>query len=299
MKDARTTEVEKRRMPKWLFWGAGLLCLALLAGLGSLAASGLLAAPMKLLDPLIRSIVFQPSPRSGPSPEQIGIQADDVFLETGDGVRIHAYWLPRAGADRAFLFLHGNASNASYRLPNAARLGDLGAHVLLLDYRGYGKSEGEPSEPGLYEDARTGFAHLAGERGIAPERTVLFGRSLGAVVAVELARGRPLGGLILESAFPTAEAVARATFGWPFSLLARGHFDAIRRIGAVEAPLLFFHGDEDSIVPLELGRTLYRAAPEPKAFEVLHGAGHNDTIEVGGEDYFQHIGRFLDRVAPR
>ncbi|HKK50017.1 MAG TPA: alpha/beta hydrolase [Myxococcota bacterium] len=256
------------------------------------------AARMSLLEPLVRSVIFQPSPGVDLTPEQLGLRAEEVFLETADGVRIHGFWLPAEEADRAVLFLHGNAGNASHRLPMAARLRALGAHVLLLDYRGYGRSEGSPSEDGLYADARAGLDHLTGARGLDARRVVVFGRSLGAVVAVDLARGRPFAGVILESAFPNAEEVARAAFGWPLSLLARGRFDALSRIGAVEAPLLFLHGDSDRIVPPSLGRALHEAAPEPKTFELVSGAGHNDTAEVGGESYFRRIGGFLDRCAP-
>jgi fermentation-respiration switch protein FrsA (DUF1100 family) len=102
--------------------------------------------------------------------------------------------------------------------------------------------------------------------------------------------------VILESAFTSAEDIARGAFGWPLSRLARGRFDSASKIHEIEAPLLFFHGDADEIAPIELGRALYRDAPEPKAFEIIHGAGHNDTVQVGGAAYFRRIGEFLDRV---
>jgi pimeloyl-ACP methyl ester carboxylesterase len=241
-------------------------------------------------------MVFLPSPGVDLHPSRLGLEAEDVFLDTEDGVRIHAFWISGPGSDRAFLFLHGNAGNASHRLPNAARLRALGAHVLLLDYRGYGLSEGRPSEQGVYLDARAAREHLVVERGVEPDRIVLFGRSIGASVAVELARHKPLAGVILESAFTSAEDIARGAFGWPLSRLARGRFDSASKIHEIEAPLLFFHGDADEIAPIELGRALYRDAPEPKAFEIIHGAGHNDTVQVGGAAYFRRIGEFLDRV---
>ena len=135
---------------------------------------------------LVDRVIFHPSPGADLRPAQIGLQGEDVFLETEDGVRIHGFWLPAEGADRALLFFHGNAGNASHRLPNAAALVGLGAHVLLLDYRGYGLSEGRPSEAGVYADARAGLAHLVETRGIEEGRIVVFGRSLGGAVAVDL-----------------------------------------------------------------------------------------------------------------
>lgn len=244
-------------------------------------------------------LVFHPLRGADRTPLERGLEAEDVYLDTEDGVRIHAYWLPARGTDRAFLFLHGNAGNASQRLHNAARLGRLGAHVLLVDYRGYGLSEGRPTETGLYADSQAALDHLTRDRGIPDERIIVFGRSLGSAVAVELARERPLGGVILESAFTNIEDVARSAVGWPLSSFARGRFDSRSKIAAVVAPLLFFHGDADEIVPYALGQNLYHAAPEPKAFETLHGANHNDTVEVGGEAYFRRIGAFLDSVTIR
>jgi pimeloyl-ACP methyl ester carboxylesterase len=261
------------------------------------AISGFLGAfvlPLGLIDRLI----FQPSPGVDLTPEALGIEAESVFLESEDGVRIHAFFLPSPGATRSLLFLHGNAGNASHRLPNAAALMQLDSHVLLLDYRGYGLSEGRPDEAGVYADARAGLAHLVDHVGIPERRTVVFGRSLGGAVAVDLVQDREIGGLILESTFPSVAAMAQTIFGGPFAWFARGRFDSEQKIARLRAPLLFFHGDRDEIVDFELGGRLYRAAPEPKEFQPIPGAGHNDTVEVGGRSYFERIRRFLDEVAP-
>lgn len=259
----------------------------------ALAAGALLVA---LLSPLVERVIFQPTPGADLDPAALGRDASGLFLETEDGVRVHAYYVP-GGGSRALLFLHGNAGNASDRLPNAALLADLGVDVLLLDYRGYGLSEGRPSEEGLYADARAGLAHLERDRGFLPERIVVFGRSLGGAVAVELAGDRPLAGLVLESTFTSVGDMARHLLG-PLGALVAGGFDSRARIARVRAPLLFLHGDRDAIVPIALGRALYDAAPTPKTFETLAGAGHNDTVLVGGRAYLARIGVFLDEVAP-
>jgi fermentation-respiration switch protein FrsA (DUF1100 family) len=259
---------------------------------------------LALLSPLAERVIFQPTPGQDVEPALIaaryGFEAESLFLETEDGVRIHAYYVParRApAAPRGLLFLHGNAGNASHRLPNAAALAALGVDVLLLDYRGYGLSEGRPSEAGVYADARAGLAYLAKTRGIPPERTVVFGRSLGGAVAVELAQERPLAGLVLESTFTSVDDMARRMLG-PFARFVGGGFASLERIPRLRAPLLFFHGDRDDIVPIDLGRALFAAAPEPKRFEVIAGAGHNDTVEVGGAAYLARLGSFFDEVAP-
>jgi fermentation-respiration switch protein FrsA (DUF1100 family) len=265
---------------------------------GTLAVAG--GIFLALLSPLAERVIFQPSPGVDLQPAQLGLAAESIFLEADDGVRIHAFFVPGAAArvsQRAMLFLHGNAGNASHRLPNAAALANLGADVLLLDYRGYGLSDGRPSEVGVYADARAGLSHLIASRGIPSERIVVFGRSLGGAVAVELAQERQLAGLVLESTFTSVDDMARRMVG-PLATLFGGGFPSVERISRLRAPLLFFHGDRDEIVPIELGRALFAAAPEPKRFEVITGAGHNDTVQVGGDAYLAQIGRFLDEVAP-
>ncbi len=248
--------------------------------------------------PFLDRVIFQPSPGVDLRPEQVGLEAEEVALRTEDGVALHAFFVPSPGATRALLFLHGNAGNASHRLPNAAELVRLGTHVLLLDYRGYGLSEGTPTEDGVYADGRAGLAYLVETSEIPEQRIVLFGRSLGGAVAVDLARDRSLAGVILESTFTSGADVARSVFGPLGGLLARSRFESDRKIRQVRSPLLFFHGDRDEVIDFELGRRLFELAPEPKAFEVIPGAGHNDTTRVGGRPYFARIGRFLDEVAP-
>jgi len=272
---------------------------ATLASAGAIAGLAL-ALPLAAFS-LVDRFVFHPSPGADLRPADVGLAGEDVFFEAEDGVRLHAFWLPAAGADRAFLFLHGNAGNASHRLPNAALLVRLGASVLLLDYRGYGRSEGRPSESGVYTDARAALTHLVEAHGMAPERIVIFGRSLGGAVAVDVARDRPLGGVILESTFTSAADMARRIFGalgFAVRPFTRGRFDSAAKIAELRAPLLFFHGNRDEIVPFELGRALFDAAPEPKRFITVRGAGHNDTIRIGGEPYLERIAAFLDEFVP-
>jgi len=253
-----------------------------------------------MLSGFVDRIVFQPSPGIDLRISDLGIEGEEVHLDS-EGVSIHGFYLPSARPSenaRAILFLHGNAGNASHRLPNAAALAQLGADVLLIDYRGYGMSEGAPTESGVYADARAGLAHLIEERGVPEQRIVLFGRSLGAAVAVDLARNRTLAGVILESAFTSVADVARGMIGAPLSYLVRGRFDSANKIEQIRSPLLFFHGDRDRIIDYALGRRLFELAPEPKQFETIFGAGHNDTVEVGKRPYFSRISRFLDEVAP-
>jgi len=242
-------------------------------------------------------IIFQPSRGVGLTPQSLGIHAEEVFLTSEDGVKLHAFQLPARGEPLglSLLFLHGNAGNASHRLPNADQLAALGVDVLLLDYRGYGRSEGRPSEDGVYADGRAALRHLTEAQGVPQDRLVLFGRSLGGAVAVELARNHAVAGVILESTFSSAGDVAKRVLGFPLGPLLRQRFDSSSKIGDADCPVLFIHGDQDDIIPIELGQKLFRSALEPKWFETVHGAGHNDLVIIGGAPYFRRISDFLRR----
>jgi pimeloyl-ACP methyl ester carboxylesterase len=250
-------------------------------------------------DRIVESMIFYPARGVTVTPEQLGISGEVVFFDAEDGVRIHAFYLPAPGARRALLFLHGNAGNASHRLPNAAELVRLGCSVLVVDYRGYGLSEGSATEAGVYADARAGLSHLVEQRGFPESRVVVFGRSLGGAVAVDLAQERELAGVILESTFPSiADVVANGLGGAWLGALAGRRFDSASKIGRIRAPLLYFHGDRDEVIRYELGQRLFEGAPEPNTFETIHGAGHNDLTQVGGRPYFERIRLFLEEVVP-
>ena len=218
---------------------------------------------------------------------QAQVGAADVWLRSSDGVRLHAWWIDAPGARVATLFLHGNAGNISHRGPHIEALVAAGSAVLMLDYRGYGKSGGHPTERGLYADAEAGYEHLR-ELG---RPIVVHGESLGTAVAVDLASRRPCAGVVLESPFTSARAMAARVFPAIGPLLVSG-FDSARKIRRVNAPLLVIHGDRDSVVPFELGRALFDAAREPKAFWAVAGADHNDVVETAGPRYGERLREF-------
>jgi hypothetical protein len=259
-----------------------------------LAALAVPVLAMTLLDRMI----FQPSRGADLTPARLGVEAEELAITTEDGVGIHAWFLPARERRVSLLFLHGNAGNASHRLPNAAMLAAHGADVLLIDYRGYGLSEPVmPDEEGVYADARAGLAWLTEERGIPDREIVVFGRSLGGAVAVEIARGRPLAGLVLESTFTSVADVSKSLWGLPLRFWLAEKLASIDKIREVTCPILFFHGDRDRLVPMQLGQRLFDAAPEPKNFEIVRGAGHNDVVQVGGTAYLNRFDQFLAGVA--
>ncbi len=248
-------------------------------------------------DRFIESQVFFPDKRLTHTPAEAGLEFEEVWFEAGDQTRLHGWWMPGQEGQPVLLFCHGNAGNISHRLDNIVRLHRLGVSVLTFDYRGYGLSQGRVSEKGFYLDAVAAQAQARRRADSRRAKLVVFGRSLGGVAATYIGAHHPCDGLILESTFTHLGAMARVHFHLPF--LESGlkkRFRAVEWIGRVEAPVLFIHGDQDDIVPLDLGRALFQAANQPKEFYVLQGAGHNDTYLVGGEAYFAKLRAFWEAL---
>jgi fermentation-respiration switch protein FrsA (DUF1100 family) len=247
-----------------------------------IATAGL--AGYMLLNWYINQMTFYPMPGADLPISGLPAGVEETTIESADGLDLHAYYLPVSDSNRALLYLHGNAGNASHRIPIGMRMAAMGINVLILDYRGYGLSEGRPDEQGVYLDARAALAHLR-QLGFEDHNIYVFGRSLGGAIAVELVRGARLGGLVLCSTFSSGADMARAIgMGWMAPLVGR-RFAAIDRIDELSSPLLAMHGTLDRIVPHALGRRLYEAAPGPRQWVDIPGAGHND-VTIAGEDVF-------------
>ncbi|PYQ16573.1 MAG: hypothetical protein DMF80_04395 [Acidobacteria bacterium] len=261
-----------------------------------LASALVLLACLTVLPVLFeRQLIYYPYRRLEVTPKELGLRFDDVRLVAEDGVVLHGWFLPVDGSRLTVLVCHGNAGNISHRLDRALLIhAKLRADVFLFDYRGYGRSEGTPDEAGTYRDGRAAYLHLTGERGIAPGRLVLFGESLGGAVALQLALEQPSRALVLESPFTSiADMAAVALPLLPMRYFVRTRYDNLAKIAALKVPLLVLHGEADTTVPLEQGRRVFEAAPEPKRFFAIPGAGHNDTYLTGGEAYWQAWSEFL------
>lgn len=245
-------------------------------------------------------IVYHPEPwRNRDWASLSGLPLEDVWFQASDGVRLFG-WYAETAADRPIiLWSHGNAGNIINRLENLKFLYQIGLSVFLFDYRGYGRSQHvRPSEKGLYEDAYGAYDYLTRVRRIRSERIILFGRSLGASVAGELAVQRPASALILESSFPSIEAVAKSHYGgFPAHWFIGAEYRLIDRLRRLSLPKLIIHGDKDDIIPIELGRRVFDAAKPPKEWYEIQGADHNDTYVVGGGTYFRRIGEFIRKAA--
>lgn len=214
-----------------------------------------------------------PTRRLEGTPAQRGLKYEELTLTAEDGTRLSAWFLPAEAAEFTVLLLHGNAGNISHRLAKARILLDLGVSVLLLDYRGYGESEGKPSEPGTYQDARAAYRYLIKERGIRPEQVLVFGESLGTGVAVELATAEKVGGVILEAGFTSLADVGQRIFWFLPGVrwLVKNRYDSRRKIARLAAPLLLLHSREDEVFRFYHAERLFGAAPDPKRLVPLRG----------------------------
>jgi pimeloyl-ACP methyl ester carboxylesterase len=223
------------------------------------------------------------------------VGASDAWIATSDGVKIHGWWVQHDGSRLVTLFLHGNAGNITYHAPHIQEIVAAGSSVLMLDYRGYGKSSGRPSEQGLYRDSEAGFIYLL-DKGYRAEQIILHGESLGTAVAIDLARRRPCAALILEAPFTSASDVAGTLVPFIGPLLIRS-YNSLPKIPLIQVPKLFIHGDRDETVPLRLGQELFRAAQGSKTFWIIPGAGHNDILETAGAEYRHRLRAFYEEIA--
>ena len=246
---------------------------------------------------LERYFVYFPSREVTADPSAYGMAFEDVTISASDGTSIHGWFIP-GRTDVTMLWFHGNAGNIANRLDNLRKLHDaVGANVFIIDYRGYGRSDGSPSENGTYLDAAAALDYLVSRPDVRPDRIVYFGRSLGAAVAVELAMHRAPYGLALETPFPSIRSMAREAYPFlPLGPLLTMRYDTTSKLGRVTSPVLVMHGDSDTIVPIALGRRVFEAANEPKEFYVIPGAGHNDTYVAGGQEYFARLRAWLDKI---
>jgi uncharacterized protein len=243
---------------------------------------------------LERLFIYYPTKTIVENPSTIGLAYENLNLITEDRVKLHGWYIPAPGAYKTIMIFHGNAGNIGHRVQWIEELHSLDAHILIIDYRGYGNSEGNPFEEGLYRDARAAYEWWQAHRTGAGDKLILLGESLGGSVAIDLASRIAPAGLIVQSTFTSAADMARLFF--PLGLLRPLlgiHFDSTSKIRGVTCPKLFIHGNRDEIVPFRMGRELYEMASPPKSFYEVAGAGHNDLVWVGGSEYISRLRSFL------
>ncbi|MGE5843068.1 MAG: alpha/beta hydrolase [Deltaproteobacteria bacterium] len=258
------------------------------------------AASFYLFYPRFESFfIYFPQAQFDLTPEEFHLKYHEAYFSTEDGERLHGWFFPSEKDGAVILHCHGNAGNISHRLDLVRPILSRGLSLFVFDYRGFGRSSGKPSEKGLYRDGLAAWTYLVEEERISPERIVLHGHSIGAAVAIEVALHKRVGGLVVESAFTSTKEMAKTMPLFAlFAPLLPAHYNNIGKIARVSAPKLIVHGQRDEIVPFVMGQELFEAAVEPKLFNPVKDAGHNDVFLVGGEKYFEALAEFARNAKP-
>lgn len=231
-------------------------------------------------------------------PGMIGLDFEAVQLTTVDDVRLAGWFVPAPNSDLVLLFFHGNGGNISHRLDSIEQFHRLGLNVLIIDYRGYGQSEGRTTEAGTYLDAEAAWRYLTQERGFSAEQIIIFGRSLGGAVAAALAEKHPPRLLILESTFTSVPEMAARQFRFvPARQLARIQYNTAARLPNIHVPLLIIHSPDDEVIPFDQGQALFRVANQPKQFLQITG-GHNDGFLISAAQYEPTVAAFIEQHRP-
>jgi len=243
-----------------------------------------------------KGIVFFPERFLEATPKDYRLEPyEDVFFNALDGTRLHGWFVDGPDNRAVLLWFHGNAGNISHRLHNLKKLHDaLQIPIFIFDYREYGLSEGEISKAGTFSDAHGAFRYLIDTKGFQPSSILLFGRSLGTALAVDIASQKECLGVILEAAFTSTDDMMRRYFPFiPPVSASSVKYDSISLIDRIQVPVLFIHGQYDMTIPVSMGRQLYEKTLATKEFYEIPGADHNDTYLVGGTEYFAVWQKFL------
>ncbi|MGB2925755.1 MAG: alpha/beta fold hydrolase [Limnothrix sp.] len=249
-------------------------------------------------------ILFNPYKTVEKLPATYALTSTELFLPVNKNESLHGWWLPATtSTEKVLLFLHGNSSNVGGNLFHAKRFVDLGFSVLLMDYRGFGQSDGSfPHENQVYEDAQVMYDYLVKTRNIAPENIFVYGHSMGGAIAIELVTNNPVSGLITEGTFTSIADMASYTGKYsflPINLLLHQRFESLTKIKTIQTPTLFIHGTEDELVPVAMGEALHAESTAPKQLLIVPGAGHSDVASTAEETYDTAILDFSEFVQLR
>ena len=237
----------------------------------------------------VNKSAFYPLPGSTLDITALPDSIEQYYFDSSDGVKLSAFYLSNPKANKTIIYFHGNAGNASLRLPLAAKLAKQKSNVLLVDYRGYGLSSGEPSEDGVYSDARAALTFLGDHWGLKPENIFLFGRSLGSAVAIDLATYHDFAGIILVTPLSSGKDVAIHSGLKYLTPFIGNPFSNKEKIVELDVPILIIHGDSDEVLPLEMATELKKLAGTHARLEIIPGAGHNDITQVAKSAFYGHI----------
>jgi fermentation-respiration switch protein FrsA (DUF1100 family) len=237
--------------------------------------------------------VYYPGRNIAAAPDSIGLHFEKVSFETTDGVRLYGWFIPYKNARAVVLFCHGNGGNMSHRLDSIELFHRLGLDIFIFDYRGYGQSEGKPSERGTYRDVKAAWQYLVEEWKVHPDRIIVFGRSLGGAIACWLAGSQTPGALILESTFTSIPSVTAKRYPYlPIKRLVRFKYNTAEYLSHVNCPVLVIHSRDDEMIPYKCGEQLFEIAKEPKKFLEITGS-HNEGFINSGRTYEEGLDMFI------
>jgi fermentation-respiration switch protein FrsA (DUF1100 family) len=269
-----------------------------LISLLSIAASVyvLLALALYLLQGKMVFLSGLPGRALTATPDDIGLEYENVSLATSDDERLHGWYVPATDRRGVVLFFHGNAGNISHRLDSIGTFHQLGLDTLIIDYRGYGQSTGKTSEQGTYLDAQAAWNYLVDERGIPADQIIIFGRSLGGAIGAWLGAQNTPAALIIESSFSSGVDMARRLYPFlPVRLITRLRYPVEEYASLLECPVLVVHSRNDEIIPFEMGQSIYAAVKQRKSFLELRG-DHNNGFFISRHDYFVGMNSFIESV---
>ena len=244
-------------------------------------------------EPVINKMAFHPDTRNVIHSSQLPRGVQELFIETEDRLKIQCYFISSKQSEKIIIYFHGNAGNIGHRLPDLMQLNRIGLNVLGVSYRGYGRSQGKPSEAGIYMDGDAAFRHATGELGFAVENVFVLGRSIGTSVAIHVSQKQNMGGLVLVTPLTSGAEQAKASGLGLVSFVAGDSFNNIGKIGFVSCPVLVIHGTRDNIIPISMGKDIYAKTEAHKKFVAIEGAGHNNLSTTYAGNYWPPIKDFL------
>jgi fermentation-respiration switch protein FrsA (DUF1100 family) len=246
--------------------------------------------------PIVNMLVFYPDNVNVIPTDKLPYGIQEITITTEDNIKITSLYLPSAESNKVLIYFHGNAGNIYHRIPSLLQIHDLGVNVIGVSYRGYGKSEGDASEDGIYLDGEAIYQYVTGHMGFSKENIILFGRSIGTTVAINIAQSKNVRGIILVTPLTSAKDHAKASGLGVMASLAGDSFDNITKIENIKSPLLVIHGTSDNIIPYSMGREIFDKAKVKKEFVKIDGADHNNLHDVYSQKYWPPIIQFINKI---
>lgn len=247
--------------------------------------------------PLVNMIAFYPDNENVVETDKLPPGIEELKIQTQDKLNLSCLYLPSPDSNTLLIYFHGNAGNIYDRIPSLLTLHESGVNVLGVSYRGYGKSEGNPSEEGIYRDGEAVFKYAINELGFEQNNILIFGRSIGTTVAINTAQNRQIAGLILVTPLTKASEHVKASGLGPISSFAGDSFDNLKKIENLVAPLLVIHGTKDNVIPYSMGVKIYEKARVGKELITINGAKHNNLQQQYAAEYWQAIFRFINQTS--